>query len=106
MSALVDEVTICSVVIIISSEETTHINIFDLFFLLLNWSGGGSGWCTRGSSWTRSHGSHLGKSGFHKFIEVFTLESLDHGSNFIRVRFSTSVFQDFLNIGSRWTSVS
>jgi hypothetical protein len=63
----------CSVLIVVSTEKTTHINILDLFFLLffdlLNGGGGTTGGC-----W--SCGWSSGSTGIEHLSDVGVFESL------------------------------
>ena len=65
---------LCSIIVIISTEESTHVDILDLFFLLFllfllfgsgSWTGS-----TSGTSW--GGGDNVGK----EFIDLGTLEGL------------------------------
>merc|ERR1719231_1513008 len=68
----------CSVVVFIITEKTSHIDILWLVFLdFLLWSSSSSSTGTA-SSWSTSHSGHLGKTSCNHFVEWLSTECFDH----------------------------
>merc|ERR1719152_897414 len=87
---------ILSSVFVIITEETSHINILFLVFLLLLFWFGINSWASRG--WSSSHGGHLGKTSFNHFVEVLSIESSDHFVDLFFVSTNTGVLEEFFNV--------
>merc|ERR1719331_3136979 len=98
-----------SVVIIIISEKTSHIDsLFLLFLFWLRLNLGSSGTTGGGSSsWgSGSHGCHFGETSRCNFIEFLSTHLVDESFNLIFISFAASVLEELGDISSGWAFFS